>query len=197
MKAAIWVSKHLAVPVCLPGCAQSQETDDVITLVLSTVIGRKDNNDTIMCVFLPSGLSMVKGAGLLPHTYTQTCVPVRSKVSILRARIDYFNTHTHTHPSMLAEVYQGKWSSPLLQSSSVPVPPCKPPVDISGLSTLPTQGAGGTHTSTNQTPPTEWHWIGQLPRRLGPTALWVMQCRPPSKPVVLKRQDAKQDVQIK
>lgn len=96
MKAAIWVSKHLAVPVCLPGCAQSQETDDVITLVLSTVIGRKDNNDTIMCVFLPSGLSMVKRAGLLPHTYTQTCVPVRSKVSILRARIDYFNTHTYT-----------------------------------------------------------------------------------------------------
>lgn len=151
-----------------------------------------------MCVFSPSGLSTVKGAELMPHIHTQTRVPVCSKVRVLRARVTCFNTRSHnTHPSMLEAVYQGKWSSPLLQSSSVPVPPCKPPVDISGLSTLPTQGAGGTHTHTNQTPPTEWHWIGQLPRRLGPTALWVMQCRPPSKPVVLKRQDVRQDVQIK
>ncbi len=177
----------------LPDCAQSQETDDVITLVLSTVIGRKDNNDAIMCVFLPSGLSTVKGAGLLPHIHTNMCCcPFKGEYSHGK---DYLRQHTH--PSMLAVVYQGKWSPPLLQSSSVPVPPCKPPVDISGLSTLPTQGAGGTHTHTNQTPPTEWHWIGQLPRRLGPTALWVMQCRPPSKPVVLKRQDVRQDVQIK
>ncbi|XP_016349015.1 uncharacterized protein LOC107693954 isoform X2 [Sinocyclocheilus anshuiensis] len=47
---------------------------------------------------IAGGLSTVKGAGLVPHTYTQTRVPVRSKVSILRARVTYFNTHIHTHP---------------------------------------------------------------------------------------------------
>lgn len=56
----------------LPGCAQSQETDDVITLVFSTVIGRRDINYTLfcVCVFSPSGLSTVKGAELMPHIYT-------------------------------------------------------------------------------------------------------------------------------